>query len=130
MTASAVAPLVERPDATPSPNPRGRWRRRRTTSLTPVAGLGLGITMLWFSLLVLIPLIAIVVQASSGGWQAYWDALTSPQTAAALRLSYPGKNKIMEQIRLSSWDHVTGNPGRPTRSVAIANDSGNVILAS
>jgi sulfate/thiosulfate transport system permease protein len=87
MTASAVAPLIERPDAAPSPNPRGRWRRRRTTSLTPVAGLGLGITMLWFSLLVLIPLIAIVVQASSGGWQAYWDALTSPQTAAALRLT-------------------------------------------
>jgi sulfate transport system permease protein len=36
---------------------------------------------------VLIPLIAIVVQASSGGWSAYWDALTSPQTAAALRLT-------------------------------------------
>ena len=27
MTAPAVAPLVERPDAAPSPNPRGRWRR-------------------------------------------------------------------------------------------------------
>ena len=33
--------------------------------------------MLWFSLLVLIPLLAILVQASAGGWQAYWDALTS-----------------------------------------------------
>ena len=43
--------------------------------------------MIWFSLLVLIPLIAIVVQASAGGWSAYWDALTSPQTAAALRLT-------------------------------------------
>ena len=67
--------------------PRGRRRRRRATDLTPVAGLGLGITMLWFSLLVLIPLLAVVVQASEGGWQAYWEALTSPQTAAALRLT-------------------------------------------
>ena len=48
--------------------------------------------MLWFSLLVLIPLTAVVVQASEGGWQAFWDALTSPQTAAALRLTVePGR---------------------------------------
>lgn len=43
--------------------------------------------MLWFSLLVLIPLLAVLVQASSGGWAAYADALTSPQTVAALELT-------------------------------------------
>ena len=43
--------------------------------------------MLWFSLLVLIPLTAVLVQASAGGWSAYWDALTSPQTLAALELT-------------------------------------------
>ena len=43
--------------------------------------------MIWFSLLVLIPLTAILVQASEGGWAAYWAALTSAQTAAALRLT-------------------------------------------
>jgi sulfate transport system permease protein len=43
--------------------------------------------MVWFSLLVLIPLLAVLVQASRGGWDAYWDALTSPQTVAALRLT-------------------------------------------
>ena len=42
---------------------------------------------MWFSLLVLIPLTAVLVQASAGGWSAYWDALTSPQTLAALRLT-------------------------------------------
>ncbi|HEY5940544.1 MAG TPA: sulfate ABC transporter permease subunit CysT, partial [Gemmatimonadales bacterium] len=62
-------------------------RRRTATSLTPAAGLGLGLAMLWFSLLVLIPLTAILVQASEGGWDAYWSALTSAQTAAALRLT-------------------------------------------
>ena len=93
MTGSAVTPLagpagLERPGGHPAAGRPGRRRRRRsTTSLTPVAGLGLGVTMIWFSLLVLIPLIAIVVQASSGGWSAYWEALTSPQTAAALRLT-------------------------------------------
>ena len=50
----------------PTPDPGGRPRRaRRTTprsTLTPGAGLGLGITMLWFSLLVLVPLSAIVDQ--------------------------------------------------------------------
>ena len=36
--------------------------------------------MLWFSLLVLIPLTAVVVKASAGGWAAFWDTLTNPQT--------------------------------------------------
>jgi sulfate transport system permease protein len=52
-----------------------------------VSGLGLGIALTWFSLLVLIPLTAVLVQASAGGWSAYWDALTSPQTLAALKLT-------------------------------------------
>ena len=86
MTAPALTPLVERPAETPPPTARRR-RRRTSTSLTPVAGIGLGVTMIWFSLLVLIPLTAILVQASEGGWAAYWHALTSEQTAAALRLT-------------------------------------------
>jgi sulfate/thiosulfate transport system permease protein len=49
--------------------------------------LGLGVALLWFSLLVLIPLTAVLVQASEGGWSAYWDSLRSPQTLAALRLT-------------------------------------------
>jgi sulfate/thiosulfate transport system permease protein len=62
-------------------------RAKSATSLTPVSGLGLGIALMWFSLLVLIPLTAVLVQASAGGWSAYLDALTSPQTLAALRLT-------------------------------------------
>jgi len=65
------------------PLPRGR----SATSLTPISGLGLGIALTWFSLLVLIPLTAVLVQASAGGWSAYWEALTSPQTLAALKLT-------------------------------------------
>ena len=42
---------------------------------------------MWFSLLVLIPLCAVVVQASSGGWAQFWATITNPQTLAALRLT-------------------------------------------
>jgi sulfate transport system permease protein len=58
-----------------------------TGRLTRGAGIGLGISMLWFSLLVLIPLIAIVVTASDGGWTGFTDALTNEQTAAAIELT-------------------------------------------
>jgi sulfate transport system permease protein len=81
--------LVPTPPAGAATNAGGR-RLRRTksaTSLTPISGLGLGVALMWFSLLVLIPLTAVLVQASAGGWSAYWEALSSPQTLAALRLT-------------------------------------------
>ena len=81
---SSITQLAATP---PLPGPTGRRRGRRATSLTPAAGLGLGIALLWFSLLVLIPLTAVVVQASQGGWPAYLAALGSEQTLAALRLT-------------------------------------------
>jgi sulfate/thiosulfate transport system permease protein len=66
----------------------GRLQRgRRATSLTPASALGLGVALIWFSLLVLIPLTAVLVQASEGGWSTYWDTLRSPQTLAAVRLT-------------------------------------------
>jgi sulfate transport system permease protein len=43
--------------------------------------------MIWFSLLVLIPLAAIVVTAGKDGWQGYVDTLTNPQTWAAIKLT-------------------------------------------
>ncbi len=70
-----------------APAPGGRRRSRPTNALTRGAGIGLGVALIWFSLLVLIPLVAILVQASAGGWPAYWAALSSPQTLAALGLT-------------------------------------------
>jgi sulfate transport system permease protein len=43
--------------------------------------------MTWFSLLVLIPLAAIVATAGSDGWQGYVDTLTNPQSWAAIWLT-------------------------------------------
>jgi sulfate transport system permease protein len=83
------APPVPPNDAAGPATPTGGRRRRgrSATSLTRASGLGLGVALLWFSLLVLIPLTAVLVQASAGGWSAYWDALTSDQTLAALELT-------------------------------------------
>ena len=55
--------------------------------LTRGPAIGLGIAMLWFSLLVLIPLIAVMVTASEGGWTAFRESVTTEQTAAAIRLT-------------------------------------------
>ncbi|PZG24232.1 sulfate ABC transporter permease subunit CysT [Micromonospora craterilacus] len=55
--------------------------------LTRVSGLGLGVAMVWFSLLVLIPLAAVAVTASQGGWSGFWRTVTNEQTAATIRLT-------------------------------------------
>jgi sulfate transport system permease protein len=43
--------------------------------------------MLWFSLLVLIPLCAVVITASEGGWANFWRAITNAQTRSAIVLT-------------------------------------------
>ena len=88
MTTAVTSALAGTAASTGSPAPtRTPSGRRRRSTLTRGAGIGLGVAMLWFSLLVLIPLVAVLVQAASGGWTAYVEALTSPQTVAALKLT-------------------------------------------
>ena len=67
--------------------PRSTRNRRPATTLTRTSGIGLGVTMLWFSLLVLIPLVAVVITASSGGWSAFAHQLGNEQTASAILLT-------------------------------------------
>ena len=76
------------PGATRTRRPRGRVRATQTGQPLGVGStLGLGIAMTWFSLLVLIPLAAVLVAASTGGWDGFWTTITSTQTASALRLT-------------------------------------------
>ena len=61
--------------------------RGRSTPL-PGFGLSLGVTILWLSLIVLIPLSAVFVKSGSGGWHTFWAAAASPRALAAYRLSF------------------------------------------
>jgi len=72
--------------APPATHHLGR-RSGRATNLTSGSTLALGVAVTWFSLLVLIPLAALVATAAGGGWDAYLKTLTNEQTLAALRLT-------------------------------------------
>lgn len=56
-------------------------------TLTRTSGLGLGISMLWFSLLVLIPLAAVIAAAAAGGWGEFWRSISNEQTRSAITLT-------------------------------------------
>ena len=52
-----------------------------------LAGVGLGAGVLWLSLLVLLPLAAVVVTSAENGWSGFWDSITGPGASAALRFT-------------------------------------------
>jgi len=58
--------------------------------ISPLPGfrLALGITILWLSLIVLVPLSAVVLRSTSEGWNAFWIGAGSPRALAAYRLSF------------------------------------------
>jgi sulfate transport system permease protein len=45
------------------------------------------VALVWFSLLVLLPLAADLAMTAAGGWSGFWHTITNEQTAAALRLT-------------------------------------------
>jgi sulfate/thiosulfate transport system permease protein len=46
-----------------------------------------GLSVAWLTLIVLIPLAAVVVRSFDEGVGAFWDAITAPQAVAAIRLT-------------------------------------------
>jgi len=53
----------------------------------PGFGLTLGYTMVYLSLLVLIPLSAVFIRSLGLGWGHFWEVATAPRVIASLRLS-------------------------------------------
>jgi sulfate/thiosulfate transport system permease protein len=60
-------------------------RRRR---VLPGFGITLGYTLLYLSLIVLIPLAATFLRTAELGWDRFWAVVTAPRVLASLRLSF------------------------------------------
>ena len=68
-------------------------------SILPGFGLALGFTVLYLSLIVLIPLSATFLKASTLTWQQFWHIVTAPRAIASYRLSF-GASAIAAGINL------------------------------
>ena len=62
-------------------------RRSRPRSVLPGFGLTLGYTVTYLSIVVLLPMAAMVITAVTTGWREFWDVVLGEQTLAAYRLS-------------------------------------------
>ena len=60
---------------------------RRARAGLPSGGLAMGLSMLWLSILVLLPLAAVVARSLDGGFGDFWDSVTSRQAVSALRFT-------------------------------------------
>ena len=64
-----------------------RWRFR-SPSVLPGFNLAFGYAVIYLGLIVLIPLAALVLRASTAGLEGFWQPLAEPRVAAALRVSF------------------------------------------
>ena len=60
----------------------------RKRHILPGFHLSLGWTVTWLSLIVLIPLAALIGKTLSGGWHHFWGTVTDPQVVATYRISF------------------------------------------
>jgi sulfate transport system permease protein len=68
-------------DAAALPRPGGRGIRIGAPAI------GGALATAYLSLVVLIPLAAVVAESTTGGAAAFWDAVSSPQAFAAMRFT-------------------------------------------
>jgi sulfate transport system permease protein len=60
----------------------------KSRRVLPGFGLTLGYTMVYLSLIVLIPLSAVFIGSLGLGWRHFWDVVSTPRVLASLRLSF------------------------------------------
>ena len=71
----------------------------RVGRVIPGFHLSLGFTLLYLSLIVLIPLSAVVINTLSMTWEEFWKAVTSPRVVASYQLSF-GASLIAALVNL------------------------------
>ncbi|MEN9503538.1 MAG: transporter, permease, putative sulfate/thiosulfate transporter [Pseudomonadota bacterium] len=54
----------------------------------PGFGLSLGYTLVYLSLIVLIPLAAVFIKAASTDWATFWDTISDPEVVSSYRVSF------------------------------------------
>jgi sulfate/thiosulfate transport system permease protein len=119
LTVAAPTAAASIRDVTPRRDvPNGVFRIGRSS------GLGLGTAVLWLSLLVLLPLAAVVAKSTGLGWHGFWASITTPAASAALRFTIGSSlfvcavNAVMGT--LIAWVLVRDNfPGRRLVEVVI-----------
>jgi sulfate transport system permease protein len=62
--------------------------KRKPRRVLPGFGLSLGITLVYLSMIVLIPLSAVFIKTSGMGWDAFWATVSSPRVVATYRISF------------------------------------------
>lgn len=62
----------------------------RRRSAMPGFAISLGVTLVWLTLIVLIPLSAVFLRSAGAGWHAFWQAAGSERAIAAYKLSFGG----------------------------------------
>ena len=62
--------------------------RSKKNSVIPGFGLTLGYTILYLSLIVIIPLSAVVFKTAGLSWEAFWETATSSRVLASYRLTF------------------------------------------
>ncbi|MFO1414133.1 MAG: sulfate ABC transporter permease subunit CysT [Burkholderiales bacterium] len=65
-----------------------RPRRAHRRSILPGFGLSLGFTLVYLSLIVLIPLSAAFVKTATMTWPAFWATVTAPRVVASYQLTF------------------------------------------
>ncbi|WP_375449466.1 sulfate ABC transporter permease subunit CysT [uncultured Devosia sp.] len=66
---------------------RDGWRLKQP-SVIPGFGLTLGFTLAYFSLIILVPLVALGIRSAGLGFDGFWKAATDPRVLGALRVSF------------------------------------------
>lgn len=56
--------------------------------ILPGFNLSLGWSVTWLSLIVLLPLAALIGKTASGGWSHFWETITDPQVVTSYRISF------------------------------------------
>ncbi len=72
----------------PSPAAAPPLPTRKPRRVLPGFGLALGYTLVYLSLLVLIPLSAVFLKTATLGWEPFWAIVTAPRVLASYQLSF------------------------------------------